>query len=174
MEEYKRFTVSVPQEMYERFETFRKKLDISRSDCIRKAMQTYMIREETIFKSSVEVVGCIAIVMTHEHFDLSHQHSNDFDHQDKNYHDHEYSSISTYANVQQTDLILNTDIQHHFRDIIISTMHIHLEFEKCLEIIAVSGSYKRIVKLKDNLQKLKSVISIGFFIIDKENNKRKK
>jgi len=47
-------------------------------------------------------------------------------------------------------------------------MHIHLEFEKCLEIIAVSGPYNLVKKLKEALQRLKSVISIDFFIIDKE------
>jgi len=46
--------------------------------------------------------------------------------------------------------------------VIISTMHIHLEFEKCMEIIAVSGPYKRVLDLKKNLESLKSVISVGF------------
>ena len=47
-------------------------------------------------------------------------------------------------------------------------MHVHLEFEKCLEIIAVSGPYERVKLLKEKLQRLKSVISIDFFIIDKD------
>jgi metal-responsive CopG/Arc/MetJ family transcriptional regulator len=51
-------------------------------------------------------------------------------------------------------------------------MHVHLEFEKCLEIIAVSGPYKRVRKLKDDLQRLKSVLSIGFFIIDRETTNK--
>ena len=49
-------------------------------------------------------------------------------------------------------------------------MHVHLEFEKYLEIIAVSGPYTHVKKLKEDLQKLKSTISIGFFIIDKKAN----
>ena len=53
-------------------------------------------------------------------------------------------------------------------------MHVHLEYEKCLEIIAVSGPYNRVRKLKEDLQKLKSVLSIGFFIIDKESDKENK
>jgi CopG family nickel-responsive transcriptional regulator len=73
-----------------------------------------------------------------------------------------------YVNVQQTDLILKNDIQHHFVDIINSTLHIHLEFEKCLEIIAVSGPMKRVKRLKEDLQKLESILSINLFIIDKE------
>ncbi|MFX0042868.1 MAG: CopG family ribbon-helix-helix protein [Candidatus Hodarchaeota archaeon] len=168
MEEYKRFTISLPQKLYEKFEEFREKLGISRSDAIRKAMHTFMISEENIPVSSGNVVGCITLIMTHEHFDIKHEHENDADHE--HHHDHEYSSTSMYANVQQTDEILKTDIQHHFHDIIISTMHVHLEFEKCLEIIAVSGPYKHVKRLKEDLQRLKSVISVGFFIVDKERS----
>ncbi|MFX0021118.1 MAG: CopG family ribbon-helix-helix protein [Candidatus Hermodarchaeota archaeon] len=166
MEEYRRFTISLPQNLYENFEEFRNKLGISRSDAIRKAMYLFMVQDENISVVSENVVGCIALIMAHEHIDLDHQHSHEEIHNAE--HNHDYSSRSIYANVQQTDEILKNDIQHHFHDIIISTMHVHLEYEKCLEIIAVSGSYKRVKKLKDDLQKLKSVLSIGFFIIDKE------
>ena len=166
MEDYKRFTVSLPQDLYNKFEEFRNKLGISRSDAIRKAMHFFMIQEENISVVSENVVGCITLMMTHEHVDLNHEHPHGEDHDFE--HNHDYSSRSIYANVQQTDEILKNDIQHHFHDIIISTMHVHLEYEKCLEIIAVSGSYERVKKLKDDLQRLKSVLSIGFFLIDKE------
>ena len=173
MEEYKRFTVSLPKGLYDKFEAFRNKIGISRSDSIRKAMHVLMVSEESIPVASGNVVGCIPIFMLHEHFigksdkEDSHEHSHEVNH-DHDYHDHKYESRPVYASVQQTDEILKTDIQHHFHEIIISTMHIHLEFEKCLEIIAVSGPYNRVKKLKEALQRLKSVISIGFFIIDKE------
>ncbi|MFW9819297.1 MAG: CopG family ribbon-helix-helix protein [Candidatus Thorarchaeota archaeon] len=166
MEEYKRFTISLPQNLYEKFEEFRNKLGMSRSDAIRKAMYLFMVQDENMSVVSENVVGCIALIMTHEHIELDHQHDHEEIHDFE--HNHDYSSRSIYANVQQTDEILKNDIQHHFHDIIISTMHVHLEYEKCLEIIAVSGSYKRVKKLKEDLQKLKSVLSIGFFIIDKE------
>ncbi len=166
MEEYKRFTISLPQDLYDKFEEFRNKLGISRSDAIRKSMHLFMIQEENISVVSENVVGCITIMMAHEHVGLNYHHSHEELHDSE--HNHEYSSKSIYANVQQTDEILKNDIQHHFHDIIISTMHVHLEYEKCLEIIAVSGPYKRVKKLKDDLQRLKSVLSIGFFIIDKE------
>ncbi|MCK4286164.1 MAG: CopG family ribbon-helix-helix protein [Candidatus Lokiarchaeota archaeon] len=169
MEEYKRFTVSLPEKLYKQFEFFRNKMGISRSDAIRKAMHTLMISEENLSLSSGDVVGCITIIMTHEHPDVKQEdHSHDASHTAD--HDHDYGSGSMYANVHQTDELLKTDIQHHFYDIIISTMHVHLEFEKCLEIIAVSGPYVRVKKLKDELQKLKSIISVGFFIIDKKSN----
>ncbi len=169
MEDYKRFTVSLPQDLYNKFEEFRNKLGISRSDAIRKAMHFFMIQEENISVVSENVVGCITLMMTHEHVDLNHEHPHGEDHDFE--HNHDYSSRSIYANVQQTDEILKNDIQHHFHDIIISTMHVHLEYEKCLEIIAVSGSLQQVKKLKDDLQRLKSVLSIDFFIIDKEVKK---
>ena len=49
-------------------------------------------------------------------------------------------------------------------------MHVRLENEKYLEMMLVSGSYTRVKKFKDDLQKLKSIISIRFFIIDKKTN----
>ena len=173
MEEYKRFTVSLPKDLYDKFEAFRNNIGITRSDSVRKAMYSLMTSEENIPKASGNVVGCIPIIMLHEHFTDKHEkedstgHSYEINHDD-NHHDHEYDSKPVYASVQQTDEILKNDIQHHFFDVITSSLHIHLEFEKCLEIIAVSGSFERVKKLKEALQRLKSVVSIQFFIIDKE------
>jgi CopG family nickel-responsive transcriptional regulator len=169
-EEYKRFTISLPKDLYKEFEIFRKKLDISRSEAIRKAMYSYMVSQENLPLTSNDVVGCITLIMSHAHFDPSGQHEKEHIHEEehKYAHDHDYSSRPLYVNVQQTDLILKNDIQHHFVDIINSTLHIHLEFEKCLEIIAVSGPMKRVKRLKEDLQKLESILSINLFIIDKE------
>jgi CopG family nickel-responsive transcriptional regulator len=167
MEEYKRFTVSLPQDLYDKFEEFRNKIGISRSDSIRKSMQLFLIQEENISEVSENVVGCITIMMSHEHVDITTEHSHE--HLNGSDHNHDYSSRPIYANVQQTDEILKNDIQHHFHDIIISTMHVHLEYKKCLEIIAVSGPYQDVKKLKDSLQRLKSVLSLGFFIVDKDS-----
>lgn len=164
-EEYKRFTVSLPKDLYEEFETFRKKLDVSRSDAVRKAMHRYMAIEDDYPETNGDVVGNIAMIMSHEHIGEENDHL----HEDKTEtHDHDFSSRPIYANVHQTDLILNNDIQHHFADVIISTMHVHIEYEKCVEIIAVSGDFDRIKKLKKDLERLKSVLSINLFIIDKE------
>ena len=172
-EEYKRFTVSLPKDLYDKFETFRNKMGISRSDSIRKAMHSLMVSEDLIPYTSGNVVGCIPIIMLHEHSTGSQKKETTNEHfhginQDEGHHDHEYDSGPVYASVQQTDEIRKNDIQHHFYDVITSTLHVHLEFEKCLEIIAVSGPYDRVKKLKDVLQKLKSVVAIDFFIIDKE------
>jgi CopG family nickel-responsive transcriptional regulator len=50
-----------------------------------------------------------------------------------------------------------TDIQHNFQKIIISTQHIHLDKENCLEIIAVRGLPKEAEKLADTLKAVKGV-----------------
>jgi len=49
------------------------------------------------------------------------------------------------------------DIQHDFGDIIISSQHIHLDHNNCLEIIAVKGSPKEAQKLADSLKSVKGV-----------------
>ncbi|MFX0031400.1 MAG: CopG family ribbon-helix-helix protein [Candidatus Hodarchaeota archaeon] len=182
MEEYKRFTISLPKDLYEEFERFRENINISRSDAIRKAMKALMVSEENLPVLSGNVVGCISIIMTHKHFEQKDapisttkksdfiNHVHEIDHDDS-HHTHDFVSRPVYSSIQQTDEILKTDIQHHFHDIIISTLHVHLEFEKCLEILAVSGPYQRVKDLKDNLQRLKSVLSVGFFIVDRESKK---
>ncbi len=80
MEEYKRFTVSLPKVLYDKFEAFRNKMGITRSDSIRKAMHSLMVSVENLPFASGNVVGCIPIIMSHEHFigkqekETSHEH----------------------------------------------------------------------------------------------------
>ena len=50
-----------------------------------------------------------------------------------------------------------TDMQHDFQKLIISTQHIHLDHDNCLEIIAVKGSTKDIQKLSNTLKSIKGV-----------------
>lgn len=50
-----------------------------------------------------------------------------------------------------------TDIQHDFQKTIISTQHIHLDHNNCLEIIAVKGNPKEVNKLADTLRAIKGV-----------------
>jgi len=40
-----------------------------------------------------------------------------------------------------------TKIQHEFKNVISSTLHVHLEEDKCLEIIAVEGSVQEVRSL---------------------------
>ena len=44
-----------------------------------------------------------------------------------------------------------TDVQHHSRDIIVSTMHIHLDEQNCLLVIAIKGEVKKIQNLAKDL-----------------------
>jgi len=49
------------------------------------------------------------------------------------------------------------NLQHDFGAIIISSSHIHLDHNNCLEIIAVKGSPKEAQKLADSLRSVKGV-----------------
>jgi CopG family transcriptional regulator, nickel-responsive regulator len=50
-----------------------------------------------------------------------------------------------------------TDIQHDYEKLIISTQHVHLGHENCLEIVAVKGNPRDVQKLADTLQSIKGV-----------------
>ncbi|MCG2704573.1 MAG: nickel-responsive transcriptional regulator NikR [Candidatus Omnitrophica bacterium] len=49
------------------------------------------------------------------------------------------------------------DIQHDYQKLIISTQHIHLDHDNCLEIIAVKGVPREAQKLTDILKSVKGV-----------------
>jgi CopG family nickel-responsive transcriptional regulator len=50
-----------------------------------------------------------------------------------------------------------TDIQHDHQKVIISTQHIHLDHNHCLEIIASRGRVKDVLRLADSLKAIKGV-----------------
>ncbi len=50
-----------------------------------------------------------------------------------------------------------TDLQHDHYDAVLSTMHIHLDHDHCLEVIAVKGNGKLVQRLADELISLKGV-----------------
>lgn len=49
------------------------------------------------------------------------------------------------------------DIQHDFSDFIISSQHVHLDHDNCLEIIIVKGEMKQIDGLASRLKAIKGV-----------------
>jgi len=51
-----------------------------------------------------------------------------------------------------------TDIQHEAHDVIISTQHIHLDHDHCLEILAVRGRSADVRRLADSLRSIKGVL----------------
>ena len=52
---------------------------------------------------------------------------------------------------------LLTDLQHEHRDVIISTLHAHLDHDNCLEVLAVRGKARDIKQLADELIAAKGV-----------------
>lgn len=56
------------------------------------------------------------------------------------------------------DLIsILTDIQHEFHHLIISTQHVHLDHDNCLEIVVVKGRPNMVQKLAEGLRSTKGV-----------------
>jgi CopG family nickel-responsive transcriptional regulator len=52
-----------------------------------------------------------------------------------------------------------TDIQHEFGSFIVSAMHVHLDHDHCLEVIAVKGPARELQTLADRLTQAKGVLS---------------
>jgi len=50
-----------------------------------------------------------------------------------------------------------TDIQHSFYQLVISSQHIHLDHNNCLEIIVVKGKPKEVKELADKLRATRGV-----------------
>jgi len=53
-----------------------------------------------------------------------------------------------------------TDIQHHFRSIVNSTTHIHIDESHCLEIVSVRGKMELIQALAKELMKKRGVTQL--------------
>lgn len=50
-----------------------------------------------------------------------------------------------------------TDIQHRYHDVILSSLHFHLERDLCMEIIAVKGKASTLSELADHLITVKGI-----------------
>lgn len=73
--------------------------------------------------------------------------------------DHEVAGAVTfvYDHHQRGLTSRLTDIQHDYQSLIISTQHIHLDHDNCLEIVAVKGRANEVQKLAHALQSVKGV-----------------
>ena len=58
-----------------------------------------------------------------------------------------------------------TDIQHHFKEIVCSSMHVHLDADNCLEIIAVQGKAEDVRRLTQELKTRKGVKQVQLAIV---------
>lgn len=50
-----------------------------------------------------------------------------------------------------------TDVQHNFHHCIISTQHVHMDHDNCLEIIVLKGKVENIKNLHNSLKSLKGI-----------------
>lgn len=67
-------------------------------------------------------------------------------------------AITLVFDHHKRDLVnILTDIQHDFHTLIISSQHIHLDHDNCLEIIVVRGKPTEVRELADKLRVTKSV-----------------
>jgi CopG family nickel-responsive transcriptional regulator len=62
-----------------------------------------------------------------------------------------------YDHHKRDILRMVTDTQHEFQEAIISTQHIHLDHDNCLEIVAARGKAGEVQKLADALRSIKGV-----------------
>jgi len=53
------------------------------------------------------------------------------------------------------------DIQHDYFDRIITTQHIHVDHNRCLEVVLVKGKANEIKELADKIQALKGVLHLN-------------
>ena len=53
-----------------------------------------------------------------------------------------------------------TDIQHIFRDVVISSMHVHLDENRCMLVIAVKGGSQRVKEFLDKVRMLKGTLIV--------------
>lgn len=62
-----------------------------------------------------------------------------------------------------------TDVQHTFREIIISSMHIHLDESTCMLVIAVRGNSQRIREFLDSIRMLKGTLLVKHSLLAVRN-----
>jgi len=63
-----------------------------------------------------------------------------------------------------------TDVQHAFIDVIASTMHVHLDRERCMLVIAVRGSSERVKELLGKLHSIRGVMLIRHVLVESLTN----
>jgi len=75
-DEFTRFTISLPNDLFQSFEDFRTKSNLSRSDAIRKAMWDYTQKQTASIRTLSEehVTAIIIIYMTHAYPGEKHNH----------------------------------------------------------------------------------------------------
>jgi CopG family nickel-responsive transcriptional regulator len=72
--------------------------------------------------------------------------------------EHVAGAITLIYDHHRKDLLNKvTDIQHDYQKVIISTQHVHLDHDNCLEIVAVKGNSGEVQKIANRLKSIKGV-----------------
>ncbi|MFH0763326.1 MAG: nickel-responsive transcriptional regulator NikR [Candidatus Omnitrophota bacterium] len=72
-------------------------------------------------------------------------------------------AITLVYNHHQRQLLARlTSIQHDYHDNILSTQHLHLDHNNCLEVIAVKGRAKKAAELFERLKSCRGIKHAGF------------
>ncbi|HUL38929.1 MAG TPA: nickel-responsive transcriptional regulator NikR [Methanomassiliicoccales archaeon] len=58
-----------------------------------------------------------------------------------------------------------TEVQHQYRDLISSSVHLHLDHEKCLEVLMVRGKLSDVRRLHEELSSVKGLHIAGPVLI---------
>ena len=76
----------------------------------------------------------------------------------------EVAGAITYVYDHHKRDLLNmvVDLQHDNQKVIISTQHVHLDHDNCLEIVAVRGRSRDVQKLADQIRAVKGVRHAAF------------
>ncbi|MEM3040045.1 MAG: hypothetical protein QXO54_04495, partial [Candidatus Methanomethylicaceae archaeon] len=62
-----------------------------------------------------------------------------------------------------------TDLQHEFREIINSTLHVHIDEKNCLEILALRGKVEKVKELINKISACKGVKQIRHTMVELSN-----
>ena len=65
--------------------------------------------------------------------------------------------VIVYDHHKRDLLNKSVDIQHEYQHLVLSTQHVHLDHNNCLETIALKGKAKQLKELADNLIALKGI-----------------
>ncbi|MBN2284647.1 MAG: nickel-responsive transcriptional regulator NikR [Deltaproteobacteria bacterium] len=73
--------------------------------------------------------------------------------------DSEVAGAITYVYDHHKRELLNrlVSIQHDYQNIIVSTQHIHLDHDNCLEVVVVRGKARNVEEVADRLRSVKGV-----------------
>ena len=124
MSEIVRFSVSLEEELLDKFDAFcGQRQFATRSEAVRQLIRE-MLTREAWQSGTQEVVGTLTLVYDHHRPQLSER---------------------------------LMDLQHDNTDLVISTLHSHLNHDVCLEVILLRGPADRLQAIASQLRGLKGI-----------------